>query len=339
MRVLPALLLLPMMAVAGELTPAQRLGKALFFDASLSEPAGQSCATCHVPETAFSSADLRKGTRTPPSVSYAAFSPFLRWDRRDGSYSGGQFRDGRAADLTEQAKGPLLNPLEMNNPDGTAVCRKAMGYAKEFSDVFEEALDCSTNGFERIAEAIAAYEGSDEVNPFSSKYDAALAGRAALSAAELHGLELFRGAAKCERCHPSKVGPRGERPLFTDFGYDNIGAPKNPANPKDFVDEGLGAFLKKPSEDGKFKTPTLRNVGAAGAFMHNGALKSLEEVVEFYNRRDREPSRWAAEEPRNVNRAEMGALGLTAQDEADLVAFLKTLTDNYPVRTGSARSP
>ena len=324
MRILFTLFLIPSVAAA-ELTPAQQLGKALFFDATLSEPAGQSCATCHVPENGFASADLRKGNRVPPSVAYAAFSPFLRWDRKDASYSGGQFRDGQAADLTEQAKGPLLNPLEMNNPDGAAVCRKvAAVYGKEFEALFEEKLDCAANGFDRIAGAIADYETSTEVNSFSSKYDAALDGRATLSASELHGLALFRGPAKCERCHPSKLGPKGERPLFTDFGYDNIGAPKNPDLP---VDEGLGAFLKKPSEDGKFKTPTLRNVAAGErAYLHNGTLKSLKDVVHFYNRRD---SEWTPEEPRNLNHAEMGALGLSEQDEADLVAFLKTLSDGY----------
>jgi cytochrome c peroxidase len=357
------LLFRPAIAAEAELSPLQLLGKRIFSDPTLSEPAGQSCASCHAPEAGFTSPDGqrnakeavlagalagRAGNRTPPSVAYAVFSPILHWDKGERSYVGGQFRDGRAADLVEQAKGPFLNSLEMNNPDGASVCRKVTrtGYQQDFAAIFAEKLDCAANGFERIAQALAAYESSDEVSPFSAKYDAALAGRARLSEQELRGLQLYRGPAKCERCHPSKPGPRGERPLFTDFGYENVGTPRNPANPfyrqdkafnpdgGTYVDEGLGGFLHKPSEDGKFKTPTLRNVAAGGegfprAYMHNGALKSLKEVLDFYNKRDSEPGRWPAEEPRNVSHTDMGDLKLSEQDEEDIIAFLKTLTDGW----------
>ena len=345
-------------------TEIQDLGRAIFFDTSLSEPAGRSCASCHAPEAGFAAPQGaivpgavagRAGNRTPPSVAYAAFAPILHWDRVEKTFAGGQFRDGRAADLVEQAKGPLLNPVEMNNPDLASVCRKvaASAYADRFAAAFAEPLDCGTGGAQRILQALAAYESSPEVNPFSSKYDYALAGRTQLTPQEMHGLELYRGQAKCERCHPSKPGPRGEPPLFTDFGYDNIGAPKNPANPfysqpadinrdgSAYVDEGLGSALKRPSEDGKFKSPTLRNVAVnegRRAYMHNGALTGLREVMEFYNRRDAEPARWAPEEPRTVNKADLGDLGLSPKDIDDLIAFLRTLTDGFtpPARVTAA---
>jgi len=346
------------------LTPAQQLGKAIFFDASLSEPAGQSCASCHSPSSAFASPQGaivpgavagRAGNRAPPTVAYAAFTPILRWDRVEKTFTGGQFRDGRAADLVEQAKGPFLNPFEMNNPDIGAVCRKVAtsGYAAGFADAFAEPLDCASDGVDRILQALAAYEGSAEVNPFSSKYDLALAGRAQLTPQELRGLALFRGPAKCEQCHPSKPGPRGEPPLFTDFGYDNIGAPKNPASPfyaqpkeinpdgAAYVDEGLGGYLKRPSEYGKFKSPTLRNIAVGEAdrfYMHNGSLKGLREVMDFYNKRDADPARWPAEEPRTVNKSDLGDLKLSDQDVEDIIAFLRTLTDGWrPVVTSQAR--
>ena len=344
MKILLSLLVLALPAAAQpSFTPAQALGRSIFFDTALSQPAGQSCASCHAPEAAFSSpmgafmpgaVPGRFGNRAPPGITYAAFTPILHWDKKEKSFSGGQFRDGRAADLVEQAKGPFTNPVEMNNPDMESVCRKVADrpYAKDFSAAFAEPLDCANSGVARILQALSAYEGSAEVNPFNSKYDLALQGRAQLTAQELRGYDLYRGKAGCERCHPSTPGPRGEPPLFTDFGYDNIGAPKNPANPQGvgYVDEGLGGFLKRPAELGKFRSPSLRNIAVneeARAYMHNGALVGLRQVIEFYNKRDTEQGRWAPEEPRTVNKTDLGDLKLSDQETDDLLAFLRTLTD------------
>lgn len=337
------------------MTPAQALGRTLFFDATLSEPAGQSCASCHAPESGFASPNAailegavpgRFGNRTPPTIAYAAFTPILHWDKVEKTYSGGQFRDGRAADLVEQAKGPFLNPVEMNNPDIDSVCRKvaAGSYAAEFSRAFAETLDCATNGVARILQALSAYESGPEVNPFSSKYDQALAGKVQLTAQEVHGYRLYQGEARCEKCHPSSPGPRGEPPLFTDFGYDNIGAPKNAKNPfytqpkpfnpdgAAYIDGGLGAFLGKPAEWGKFRSPSLRNIAvneATRAYMHNGSLVGLRDVLAFYNKRDVEPEHWAPEVAGTVNKDDLGDLKLSDQDIEDLLAFLRTLTDGW----------
>jgi cytochrome c peroxidase len=173
----------------------------------------------------------------------------------------------------------------------------------------------------------------------------------------------------CSECHIShESGPEGVPPLFTDFRFDNLGVPKNPKNPfymmdkvfledgspinplgKDFIDYGLGGFLRSRPEwadlayenDGKFRTPTVRNVdmrtgkGFPKAYMHNGVFKSLEEVVSFYNTRDVPEMNWPPPEvDRNVNRdifegKPMGNFELDAEDEAAIVAFLKTLTDGY----------
>ena len=144
----------------------------------------------------------------------------------------------------------------------------------------------------------------------------------------------------CAACHPSKPGEDGRPPLFTDFTYDNLGVPKNPENPfyylpkefnpagVDFVDLGLGGVLNKPEENGKFKVPSLRNIAITGPYFHNGFFKTLRQVVVFYNTRDVGP--WPAPEVReNVNRDELGDLGLTEQEIDDIVTFLKTLTDGY----------
>ena len=240
--------------------------------------------------------------------------------------------------------------------------------------------------FDQMAYAIAAFEGSTEVSPFSSKFDAFLAGNAKLSPQEQRGYDLFRGKANCNSCHLDGNGTGSNqhtiaadvRPLFTDETSSNLGVPKNPAlafygenkpdrygyvaNPsgRAFIDKGVGAFLTGPNNpnaawvqlapqfEAKVKVPTVRNVDMRPnpsfikAYMHNGYFKNLKDVVHFYNTRDTLPrcsagapgvnvTCWPApEDAANMDKT-VGALGLTEQDENDLVAFMKTLTDGYTV--------
>ena len=200
--------------------------------------------------------------------------------------------------------------------------------------------------YDQIALSIAAYEASPESNAFSSKFDGWRSGKAAFTQPETKGFALFMGKGKCAKCHTAT----GKNPLFTDYTYDNLGLPKNPENPAtiadpSWADPGLGGFLGSrydyaPFADenmGKHKVPTLRNVakgageapdGIVKAYGHNGYFKSLEDIVHFYNMRDL--GGWPEPEvAENVNTAELGNLGLTAQEEADIVAFLKTLSDGY----------
>jgi len=231
----------------------------------------------------------------------------------------------------------------------------------DYDDKIEE-------NYKRVGEAIAAYEASSEVNQFSSKYDYYLAGEANLTVEETVGLELFNGKAECSACHPSEPSDiddddKDDPPLFTDFTFDNLGVPKNPDNPfyemdeqydsdgdpfnpdgEAWIDPGLGGFLESHSDPawraladenmGKHKVPTLRNVDKRPgnnfhkAYMHNGVFKTLEEVVHFYNTRDVET--WPPPEvPENVNTDELGNLGLTEEEEAAIVVFMKTLSDGY----------
>jgi len=368
-------------ASADELTPLEELGKNLLFDTALSTPPVQSCTTCHATETGFTGPDssinagkavypgavfTRFGNRKPPTVAYGGESPVLYYDGDEEVWIGGMFWDGRATGwtlgdpLAEQAQGPFLNPLEQNNPKPQLVCLKVAQstYALDFVEVWGPgSIDCVTDvagTYERIARSIAAYERSDEVNSFTSKYDYYLAGMATLTEQEADGLALFEGKALCAACHISEPGPAGEPPLFTDFTYDNIGVPRNPDNPfyqmpkkwnpdgEDWIDPGLGGFLKSAGyveavyevEWGKHKVPTLRNVdkrpyeGFVKAFGHNGFFTSLEEIVHFYNTRDVEE--WPDPEVSvNVNTDELGDLGLTPEEEAAIVTFMKTLTDGY----------
>jgi cytochrome c peroxidase len=212
--------------------------------------------------------------------------------------------------------------------------------------------------YDSIALSIASYEGSSESNAFSSKYDANGAS-AKLTQLEHRGLSLFRGKGGCAACHPSN----GKQALFTDFTFDNLGVPSNPENPAvlrnpAFVDLGLGGYLASAGypasvyedELGKQKVPTLRNVdlrpseAAVKAYAHNGYFKTLEGIVHFYNTRDVLPvcpgpyteaqalaaDCWPAPEvAENVNDDELGDLGLSASEEAAIVAFLRTLSDGF----------
>lgn len=365
-----ALLAGPSLADSSE---RQELGRLLFFDPGLSEPPGQSCASCHAPAAAFADPDTaqptskgvhagRFGSRNAPSAMYMAFSPRFHFDRKEGHFVGGQFWDGRAATLEDQAGGPFLNPVEMANPDKRTVVEKLKQrpYAARFDQVFGPGALAATDGaYRRMTEAIAAFERSPALSPFSSRYDAWLAGTGSLSEQELRGLRWFEDEKKgnCAACHPSRRGPAGEPPLFTDFTYDNLGVPRNPDNPfyglpkrfnpqgRSFVDRGLGTTVKRRSEDGKFKVPTLRNIARTAPYMHNGYFATLRGVVAFYNDRDVRPACagdateadalargcWPKPEVRrNMNSEELGRLGLTDQEVDDIVAFLLTLDDASP---------
>jgi cytochrome c peroxidase len=229
------------------MTKKQQLGKKLFMEKNLSTPPGQACADCHSADAGFAQPDgdlpvsqgvypARFGNRNDLTAAYAAFSPRFHYDANEGYYVGGLFWDGRAATLEEQAKGPFLNPLEMANPNGAAVVAKVQQspYADLFRDVFGPEVFADPNrAYDFVAEAIAAYERTEELNQFSSKYDLFLQGKAKLTDQEMRGLALFEDKKKgrCAECHPSRPGPNQEPPLFTDFTYDNLGVPKNPENP------------------------------------------------------------------------------------------------------------
>jgi len=331
------------------------LGEALFFDKNLSEPSGQSCASCHTPANGFADPDSNLstsegviagqfGTRNTPSAAYAAFVPAFVYDIVERLYTGGQFLDGRASLLEDQAKGPPLNPVEMHNPNKASYVAKvaAASYSPLAKKIFGlNVFDDPETAYDKIARAIAAYERTKVFSPFSSKFDAYIKGTATLSAQELEGLSLFEGKGGCVACHPTRPTADGTPGLFTDFTYDNLGVPKNMAIPAyaadaNFIDIGLAGNSKVIADGraaqnrGKFKVSTLRNIALTGPYMHNGVFKTLKEVVSFYNTRDTNQSRWgAAEIPETINHTELGNLGLSDSEEDALVTFLQTLTDGY----------
>ena len=194
------------------------------------------------------------------------------------------------------------------------------------------------------------------MSPFDSKYDHYLAGSATLTPDELRGLAIFEDPERgnCASCHPSRRGPDGEPPMFTTFGYANLGLPRyansefyaQPAalNPlgASYVDHGLMTTTGDPSQDGKFRIPTLRNVARTAPYGHNGYFASLPYFLDFLNTRDvgstsvgtcsrataTATCAWPAPEvPATVDREHTGHLGLSQADLDALTAFLETLTD------------
>jgi len=334
----------------------EALGKRLFFDPILSNPPGQSCASCHAPQTGF--ADPRRTAvsegihssrftrRNAPSITYLATATPLHYDAKDGTYVGGLFYDGRAKGFTDQIEGPLFSPVEMANPNKKQLIDRLRNspYRREFQKVYgDKSLIDTDTGFAQLGEVLATYQRSREVSPFSSKYDFYLAGKVKLTEAEERGLRLYADEKKgnCAACHPHERGADGSPPLFTDFTYDNIGVPKNTASPfltqaaefnpagRDALDIGLGETVKERRQNGKFKVTTLRNISLTAPYMHNGVFATLEEVVDFYNTRDVNP-KWAPPEvPENLNKEELGDLKLADNEVQDIVTFLKTLTDGY----------
>lgn len=346
----------------------EALGKALFHDVNLSKNRTQSCATCHMPDMGF--VDHREteagkavslgddghslGDRSAPSAAYAAFSPSFG-SQADGTYIGGQFWDGRAASLEDQAVGPPLNPIEMGMADEKSVEARiaenpdyAIAFKAHFgADVFGQ----PGRAYRAMSEAVAAFERTDEFSPFDSRYDRYLKGEEKLTEQEELGRTLFFSTqfSNCNLCHDIKGNDgRFETSTFTSHKYFNIGVPENTAArkvngvPAGHVDLGLAlnpAVHGEPAQRGKFKTPTLRNIAVTGPYMHNGVFSDLRTVILFYNKynskkksRQINPEtakRWAEPEiADNIDREKLETgPGLDDERIDALVAFLKTLTD------------
>lgn len=358
----------------------QQLGQKLYTDTNLSLHKNQSCESCHrlsrvrlangqrlaspgfvdadnVATGSFTSAGSvagQFGGLNTPSAGYAAFSPEFHFDENEGLWIGGQFWNGRAATLEEQAKGPFLNPVEMAMPSRWAVVsvlRDDSDYVKMFNKVYDfdlrsipshvnadsdvDAPQAVVEAYNLIARAIASFERSQVFNRFNSKFDFVMQGKAKFTAEEMAGKNLFEGKAQCALCHVMDpvVAPDGKTypPVFTDFTYDNIGVPRNTGihgNP--VPDIGLAATTGNAEDLGKHKVMSLRNIAITAPYGHNGYFASLEHIVHFYNTRDVVSEGWAAPEiSDNVNTDELGNLGLTREEEQAIVAFLKTLTDGY----------
>lgn len=344
------------------------LGQALFHDVNLSKNRTEACATCHMPDRAFSDRhDVSNGNpvslgddgkslgdRNAPTAAYAALTPPFGKDA-SGAWIGGQFWDGRASRLEDQAGGPPLNPIEMGMPDEQAVAARIgenEDYVKAFQAFYGKDVMADPKAtFKATTSAIAAFERTPEFSPFDSKYDRYLRGEVKLTDQEELGRTLFFSSqfTNCNLCHDVKARDgRIEGATFTSYKYFNIGVPVNTAVRKvngvapDHIDLGLAAnpqVAGDPKEKGKFKVPTLRNIAVTGPYMHNGVFRDLRTVILFYNKynskkksRQVNPEtgeRWAPPEVADNIDLEKLQTGPGLDDERidALVAFLKTLTD------------
>ena len=343
------------------------LGEKLFNDVSLSKDGSQSCASCHDSDHAFidprpnlssvdvttpgavstGQDDISLGDINTPSAAYTAFVPEFHFDAEEALFKGGLFLNGRASNLAEQATQPFLNPAEMQNTMENVVATVEGKYADSMKSLYgEDIFDTTEAAFDAIADSIAAFEKTEQFATFDSKFDKVLKDEAAFSVEEQSGLDLFIAEDKgnCAACHPvPDKNSNKVNSLFTDFSYDNLGVPENKLvraqnnMEADYVDEGL---LNNPVVDdselkGAFRVASLRNVAVTAPYMHNGVFRDLETVVHFYNSRDVRRAKnpetdtgWEkAEIGSTKNTEELGDLGLSSDEINDIVAFLKTLTD------------
>lgn len=348
----------------------EKLGKSLFFDANLSLTRSTSCSTCHDPKHAFIDVRFLKedddnpvfgalsvgddgvslGGRNSPTVSYASFIPAFHYDEKKGRWIGGQFHDGRAATLKEQAMGPPLDGAEMMMPDKASVIdriKENPKYIEAFEALFGKSIFDDINAsYEAMGEVIEEFEKTDEFAPFDSKYDRYLEDEYNLTIDEELGMALFFSEknTNCSTCHQLKTIPSSRGELFTNFEYHNIGVPKNlqALNARDLnsshVDHGLlsQTDINDTSLDGAMRVPTLRNVAVTAPYMSNGVFKNLRTVLEFYDHlgdgdRPLNPETsmpWGKPDVNEtINREDLEMGELTDRKLEAIEAFLRILTD------------
>ncbi|MCK6555356.1 cytochrome-c peroxidase [Candidatus Binatia bacterium] len=273
------------------------LGKLLYNDPRLSKDNTVSCASCHSPYHGF--ADPKAVSLGVGSLPGGRNSPTVI----NRLFSKEQFWDGRAADLEEQAHGPLTNPVEMAMPSHAEVVKKVQAI-KGYGPYFQKAFGTSEVTMPRIAQAIASYERT--VVSGNSPYDRYVAGdQSAMSAAAVRGMTAFLGKGRCVTCHSGFN--------FTDERYHNLGVGMDKPKP----DLGRNDRTRNDTDKGAFKTPTLRNIVETAPYMHDGSEATLMEVVELYDRGG----------VKNANLSPLIVpLSLTPQEKRDLVDFMLALS-------------
>ncbi len=289
------------------------LGRKLFYDPRLSKDNTISCASCHHPELAFTDG-LRHslgvggtlGRRNAPTLLNSAYSPL-------------QFWDGRAVSLEAQSADPIADPLEMNQTHDVSVSKvqKDPTYQAEFAQAFGPGgitlalIEKSLASFERTL--LSGNSPFDQYQYGGKKQ--------ALSPAAIHGLALFADPQRgnCVVCHT--IGK--DYALFTDGKFHNTGAGVDGEG--DFTDVGRFGETKLQANQGEFKTPTLRNVARTAPYMHDGSLKTLGDVIAFYA--------GGGNSNPHLDK-DIKPLALSAQDRADLVAFLESLNGDLPANAG-----
>ncbi len=297
------------------------LGRRLFFDPVLSADSSMSCATCHIPELAFTDAKAvsegivgLEGTRSSMSLVNV------------GYYYTGLFWDGRSPSLEEQAFHPVRDPKEMafNWRDAVRRLQNNRQYVRWFSEAFSIRRAREIDSM-LVAKALAQFERT--LVSSDTKFDRVMREEEAFSPEEKRGWTIFFDASKemavseCNHCHVD--------PLFTDLQYHNNGV-QQAASLEGFADPGQGAVTGNRFDLGRFRVPTLRNVLLTAPYMHDGRFKTMDEVLDHY------ASGGHAAENLNAN---VRKLYLSAQDRADMMAFFGTLTDTAFLKNPAFKNP
>lgn len=291
-----------------ETRPKVDLGRLLFFDPRLSADGTIACASCHNPQLGWSNGLSfafgvrgQTGRRSVPTVLNAAYYDTLFWD-------------GRAPSLEAQAGGPITNPIEMGAQDGADVARR-LAAVPEYARRFAAAFGPQAVTFDTVVMAIAAYERT--LLSANSAFDRYAYGgdRSALAPSQVRGLALFKDkdGPNCAKCHRFDDFSA----LFTDLRFHNLGVGTDHPDP----DLGRQAVTHRPEDRGRFRTPSLRNIALTAPYMHDGRFATLDQVVDFY----------AGGGRKNPNLdPDIRPFALTADQKADLVAFLNALTGDLP---------
>lgn len=283
------------------------LGKKLFFDPILSVDNSISCGDCHAPSNSFTDKDQFSdgvngvlGDRN----SMPLFNMAWNYDERF-------FWDGSAFSLEEQVFHPVTNVEEMANTWSNVVSE--LGASSDYPDLFLTAFGDSKIDSIKVAKAIAQFERT--LISGNSKFDNYLAGEVELSEAEENGFAVFMDETRgdCFHCHGNPNNPLWTDNIFHNNGLDSM-----------FTDLGLGAVTGDPADNGKFKSPSLRNLAFTAPYMHDGRFATLEEVIDHYSE-GLQPSETIDPLMKKVTQ---GGVQLTEKDKADLKTFLLSLSDN-----------
>lgn len=321
------------------------IGRLIFTDRTLSDPHGQACISCHLPEHGFAeplavsrgAIPTRIGERNAMTLLYAALtpppeqvpaSPTLEPD--ESGQVGGLFHDGRAATLEDQARQPFFNPLEMNlaNEKELAERLRTAAYAAQLQTITNQSVWQDDKRLIDVAtHCLAQFMREPLFLPYDSPADRFIAGdRTALNAQQERGMNLFMSSRlQCNECHLFN-GVVDHHPALTDYSFANLG--QRLVDGKK-LDRGLGAITGRDLEIARFKTPTLRNIAITAPYMHDGSLATLHDVMVFYNTRDIDSKRWGEfAHSENLHTRRIGDLRLSEDEINDIIAFMEALTDS-----------
>ncbi len=300
------------------------LGKKLFFDPILSANNVQSCGSCHMPAYAYSDTN-RFSSGAFGDIGHRSAPPLfnLAWAEKYNNTNHRFFWDGGANDLERQAIGPILNPIEMANKSLFDVVARLQKHPL-YPQLFRKAFGSDSITTIKMAKALSQFERT--LISGNSNWDKAERRQRLRTQSEINGMIIFSTEkGDCFHCHGNLNSP-----YFTDFGFHNNGIDVTP------IDSGLFRITGEPSDMGKFKTPSLRNISFTAPYMHDGRFKTLMEVIEFYNSGTQNSP---TVDPFISKNFPKGGLNLTPQDKLDLMNFLLSLNDSDFVSEKSLKLP